>query len=189
MVPFGEGAPPPYPTLDPLHGVTGTSRAPLPLAVPPSQVWERLPTKVVGLSSHGSVLGPSFEQVLGPWFSAQAFLGLHNDSRYSALVEGCSLRLYPRGHAPQGLYLEGHEDFVQENATAPSEGVYQAQRIGLALGWQWLLRGRVGVSLAGAAYQEGAIYSSYADRAIGSNHDASSGQVQVAVDLSLDWDL
>jgi hypothetical protein len=189
MVPFGAAAPPPYPSLDPLRGVTATSRPALPPAAPPSRVWETLPTQVLGLSGHGAVVGPSFEQVLGPWFSAGLFLGLHSDARYNAAVEGGGLRVYPRGHAPRGLYLEAQEDLIQENAAAPAQGVYQAQRVGLALGWQWLLRGRVSVSLAGALFQEDALYSSHANPSIGGNHDAPPGQVNAAVDLGLGWDL
>jgi hypothetical protein len=190
MAPFGNtAAPAPYPSLDPGHSVSLTARpVPGPL-FPGSQRWEDQPMQVLALTSHGSVLGPSYERVLGPWFSAQGFVGLHSDSRYNAVAEGVSLRVYPRGHAPRGLYLEGQDDFIQEAAPAPSSGQYQAQRIGMALGWQWLLGGAVSVSLAGALYQETSLYASYPDPAIGSNHDGSPSQVQAALDLSLGWDL
>ncbi|HXB96415.1 MAG TPA: hypothetical protein VNZ54_00090 [bacterium] len=189
MVPFGDPAPAPYPSLDPLAGVTPTAHGPTGPLIPPSHEWEQLPTQVLALSSHGSVLGPSYERTLGHWFSAQGFVGLHSDSRYNAVSEGVSLRAYPGGHAPRGLYLEGQDDFIQESSPPPSAGVYQAQRIGVALGWQWLMRGGLSVSLAGALYQEQSLYATYADPAIGSNHDGSPSQVQAALDLSLGWDL
>ncbi|HTB34987.1 MAG TPA: hypothetical protein VK842_08995 [bacterium] len=188
MAPFGHD-PAPYPSLDPSHAVSATAQPVPGPAIPPSHEWEDRPLYVLALSSHGSVLGPSVERVLGPWFSAQALLGLHSDSRYNALSEGVSLRLYPSGHAPKGLYLEGQDDFIQEDAATPNQGVYQAQRIGLALGWQWLLRGSISVSLAGALYQEDPLYTSHRGGAIGSDMDATPGQVQAALDLSLGWDL
>ena len=185
MVPFGRPAP--YPSLDPGRGVTATS---MPAALtPPARVWEPAPTEVLALTSHGAVLGLSYEHVLAPWFSAQGFVGVHDDSRYYALAEGVGLRLYPWGKAPEGLYLEGQDDFVQENANLPAQGTYQAQRIGVALGWQWLLSGSVSVGIAGALYQEGSLYASHPEPSIGSNHDGSSRQMQSALDLSLGWGL
>ena len=45
----------PYPSLDPLHNVTGTPGADLAPALLPSHVWELQPSQVVGLSSHGNL--------------------------------------------------------------------------------------------------------------------------------------
>ena len=103
------------------------------------------------------------------------------------MSEGLDLRVYPTGHAPRGAYLEGQDDFVQENAASPTQGVYHAQRVGLALGWQWLLRGSIGVNVAGAWTQEDATYSSHPYPAIGSNHDSNVDRSQAALDLGLGW--
>jgi|GEM_PF-5850486 hypothetical protein len=181
------GGPAPYPSLDPMHPATPTAGADLAPTAPPSHAWEAQPSQVAGLSSHGNLQGPSYEVVLGPWCSAQAFVGLHSDGRYNAVSQGLALRLYPTGHAPRGAYLEAQDDFVQESAAAPTQGVYHAQRVGVGLGWQWLLRGSISVNVAGAWTQEDATYSSHPYPAIGSNHDSNVDRSQAALDLGLGW--
>ncbi|HXC64732.1 MAG TPA: hypothetical protein VNZ67_10260 [bacterium] len=176
-------APATYPSLAAAQGVTSTPGP----AVPGSHLWEVQPTFLAGLASHGNLQGPAIELVLDRWFTAQVFVGLHSDGRYNAVSQGLDLRLFPTGHSPRGAYLEAQDDFVQENAAPPTQGVYHAQRVGLGLGWQWLLRGSISVNVAGAWTQEDATYSSHPYPAIGSNHDSAVDRSQAALDLGLGW--
>ena len=172
-----------YPSQDAPQGLSGTPGP----AVPASHLWEVQPILLAGLASHGNLQGPAIEFVLNHWFTAQLFVGLHSDGRYNAVSQGLDLRLFPTGHAPRGAYLEAQDDFVQENAAPPTQGVYHAQRVGLAVGWQWLLRGSISVNAAGAWTQEDATYSSHPYPAIGSNHDSAVDRSQAALDLGLGW--